>query len=73
MAKRLTKEEKIKLIEDNSELKFVCGEINNFDTKFTVRCSCGEEFETTLRTIKNSDYKLKCKTCRNEWWVFSFQ
>lgn len=66
MAKRLTKEYKIQLIETNSELKFISGEIDNFDSKFTVRCICGEEFVTTLRTIKNSHYTLKCKECRNK-------
>jgi translation initiation factor 2 beta subunit (eIF-2beta)/eIF-5 len=65
MIPRMPKEEKIKLIE-KSELKFIEGNLKNFDSKFIVECKCGNKFETTLRTIKNSNYKLKCKECRSE-------
>ena len=54
----------IEIIE-KSDLVYVNGDINNSDSIFTVFCSCGEEFETSIRIIENSGGRIGCKKCRN--------
>ena len=62
-SKRLSHEEQQTIIQ-NKGLTYVEGEIRNHDTKFLVRCKCGNIFKTSLRIIRNSERDIMvCKTC----------
>lgn len=65
-SRRLAHEEQQAIIESKG-LTYIKGEIRNHDTKFLVKCGCGECFETTLRILKNSNLDtVECKRCRIE-------
>ena len=69
MPKRLELNDVIKIIESTG-LKYVNGNYCNHDSKLIVKCRCGNNFETTLRIIKNhiktSDNNCYCKKCIKE-------
>ena len=66
MGRRLTIEEKIKMINEKTNVIYVKGSIRNCDSKFEVKCECGEVFITSLRILKNANWKSYCKKCINE-------
>lgn len=57
----------VKEIIKSVNLEYVKGDYRNHDTKIIVRCQCGNEFETTLRIIKNhiknTNTDSYCKEC----------
>lgn len=69
MTKRLSFEQQLQIIHGKG-IEYVSGEIKNYDTYFTVRCSCGNEFSTCLRVIKKSKTEngiCLCEKCHNEF------
>lgn len=46
-------------------VKYISGKYNNFDSKIIVKCKCGNDFETTLRTAKNAMKYKKGFSCSN--------
>lgn len=67
LKQRSSIEDNIKIVESKG-LTYVKGEIKNHDTPFTVRCKCGNEFERTIRVIKNnkSEDGMFCDECNKK-------
>lgn len=66
MPKRLNLDDVIKII-NSVGLEFIDGTYNNWNSKLTVKCVCGNNFNTSLRIIKNhikiSDNNCYCSEC----------
>lgn len=65
-SRRLSLDKQMEMIERRG-LTYAEGDIKNHDSKFLVRCGCGNIFETTLRIIKNSERDIIiCKSCHGK-------
>lgn len=62
-AKRLTLAEVCNMIRQNSDCEYVSGEYKNRKSRIRVRCSCGEEFETTLDRLLHYNGSGACAKC----------
>ena len=60
--KRWKYEEVKNFIEENSKCKLLSEEYKNVDTKLKLKCSCGNEFETTFDKFKSRN-KRQCNEC----------
>ena len=49
-------------IESNSKCKLISTEYINTDTKLSVQCECGKEYEVSFYCFKNN-YQRQCPTC----------
>lgn len=65
MAKKLTLDEIIHFIKENSDCIPLFNSFDKTTDKIKLRCSCGNEFITTFNTFKHK-YKRQCDDCSKE-------